>query len=127
MLFNWLVPLEGGKTPPPVGYPAVELVVSRPANVGGAGFFAAKDAVEGFRVAVGSIELNALVDVLVGKRVGLVDDVNRDDRFKSATEFDRDVLVLERADVCRGPRILVLFRLILCFGLRCIARRSLSR
>ena len=47
-------------------------------------------------------------------------------RFGSLSVFDIVVGIFDKADVCRGPRILVLFRLTLCLRLRRIVRRSFA-
>lgn len=104
----------GAVRAPPVEYPPDVLGVNKPARVELAGFLIAIGA-EGLRVAVGGIVDCVPVNVLGGNREGFV-DVKEGKRFGSLSVLDIGVRAFGKVEVCRGPRIFGLLRLIL--GLR---------
>jgi len=113
----------GAARVPDVEYPPPVVGVSKPARVELAPFVVA---VGGLRVAVAGIVDCIPVNVLGGNKDGFV-VVKDDERFGSLSVFEIGAVGLDKVDVCRGPRILVLFRLTLCLGFRRIRRRSFSR
>ncbi len=77
-------------------------------------------------MAVGGIVVCVPVNVFGGNNDEFVDN-KEDKRLGSLSVFGIGVGIFDKADDCRGPRTLVLFRLTLFLPLRRTVKRSFSR